>query len=205
MSEENTSTSGSASTGLRARILAKIRGYRTMISAVGLGVGGVLLTLWDQIQAAGIDVKALLGDWIPVQYVGLAFVVISVAFGYLRIISTNPWGKSEPQERAQVNAGLSLLGFIPGLVKPILDYFTARQNAQVQMYMAKTGADRDTAVAALQATTSIQTRWWFVAMPSSPSSRPRSWSTPGRWCSGTRWVRCGSPATPTTPTRSPAQ
>lgn len=57
-----------------------------------------------------------------------------------------------------------LLSLIPGLLKPILDYFTARQNAQVQMYMAKTGADKDTAVAALQATTSIQNKWWFVAL-----------------------------------------
>lgn len=69
-----------------------------MISAVTLGLSGVLLTLWDQLQAAGIDVKALLSDWIPVQYVGLCFVLISVGFGYLRIISTHPWGKPEPQE-----------------------------------------------------------------------------------------------------------
>lgn len=58
---------------------------------------------------------------------------------------------------------LTLLGLLPGLLGKVTDYFAARQNAQVQMYMAKTGADKEAAIAALQASTSVQTKWWFVA------------------------------------------
>ena len=56
-----------------------------------------------------------------------------------------------------------LLPFLGGLINPILNYLTKRQDAQVQIYMAKTGADRDTAIAAIQATAAIQGKWWFVA------------------------------------------
>lgn len=74
----------------------KIEGYRTMISATALGIAGVSLALWDQLQALGVDVKALLGDFIPTQYVGLVFAGLALWFGYLRIKSTVPWGKKEP-------------------------------------------------------------------------------------------------------------
>lgn len=58
----------------------------------------------------------------------------------------------------------SIVGLIPGLESLAASWHSSDLEAKVKMYMAKTGADRDTAVAAIQAQAQVQTRWWFVAL-----------------------------------------
>jgi hypothetical protein len=58
-----------------------------------------------------------------------------------------------------------LLPLIPAFIGPILNYFTAVKNSQVQLFQAKTGAAEEVAVAALQAQAQVQSKWWFAALP----------------------------------------
>ena len=58
-----------------------------------------------------------------------------------------------------------IMGFLPGLVKPILDYLTTVKDAQVSMYQARTGASAEVAAAAIAAQAQVQTKWWFAALP----------------------------------------
>jgi hypothetical protein len=57
----------------------------------------------------------------------------------------------------------ALLGLIPGLSSLVAGVSKAYFDQKVRIYQAKTGATRDVAVAAIQASGSIATRWWFVA------------------------------------------
>lgn len=58
-----------------------------------------------------------------------------------------------------------ILGFLPSLVTPVMNYLTTLRNTQVQIFQAKTGAAEEVAVAALQAQAAVQTKWWFAAIP----------------------------------------
>jgi len=58
-----------------------------------------------------------------------------------------------------------IMGFLPALVKPVLDYLTAVKDAQVSMYQARFGASATVAAAAIQAQAAVQTKWWFAALP----------------------------------------
>lgn len=58
----------------------------------------------------------------------------------------------------------SLIGVIPGLENLAASWHASALEAQVKILQAKTGADRDTAIALLQANAQVQTRWWFVAL-----------------------------------------
>jgi hypothetical protein len=58
----------------------------------------------------------------------------------------------------------SVVGLIPGLENLASSWHSSDLEAKVKMYMAKTGADRDMAVAIVQAQAQVQTRWWFVAV-----------------------------------------
>lgn len=57
----------------------------------------------------------------------------------------------------------ALLALIPGLGSVVQGISSAYFDKQVRMYMARTGTTRDVAVAAIQATASVENRWWFVA------------------------------------------
>lgn len=57
-----------------------------------------------------------------------------------------------------------ILGFIPGLTDLANNFITQHYNAQVQQYIARWGVTRDVAVAAIQGSSQVQTRWWFVAV-----------------------------------------
>ncbi len=58
---------------------------------------------------------------------------------------------------------LSLLGLVPGLLGAWTSWQKNKFDAQVQSYQARMGASRDVAVAAIQATAAVATKWWFVA------------------------------------------
>jgi len=58
----------------------------------------------------------------------------------------------------------ALLGLIPGLSGVVQGITTAYFDQKVRLYQAKTGATRDVAVAAIQGTTAVAQRWWFVAI-----------------------------------------
>ena len=72
--------------------LSRLKGFRTLLSSALFTVAGGLLMFYDQLQAAGVDIKALISDHVPTKYVGLVVVGISVAFAWLRIITTTPVG-----------------------------------------------------------------------------------------------------------------
>lgn len=57
-----------------------------------------------------------------------------------------------------------LLGLIPGLASVANNFITKHFDAQVQEIVAKTGAQRDIAVAVVQMQQATSTRWWFVAV-----------------------------------------
>lgn len=58
----------------------------------------------------------------------------------------------------------NLLGLIPGLENLANTFIAKHYDAQVQTYMARTGANKEMAIAAIQAAASVQNRWWFVAV-----------------------------------------
>jgi hypothetical protein len=58
-----------------------------------------------------------------------------------------------------------ILGFLPSLIGPVMNYFTAVKNAQVQLFQAKTGHAADVAIATIQGQAAVQTKWWFAALP----------------------------------------
>jgi len=58
-----------------------------------------------------------------------------------------------------------ILGFIPSLVGPVMNYLTKLRDTQVAMYQSRFGASKDVAVAALQAQAAVQSKWWFAALP----------------------------------------
>jgi hypothetical protein len=58
-----------------------------------------------------------------------------------------------------------ILALVPQLVGPIASFFTAMKDAQVKMFMARTGSAQDVAVEALRGQTAVQTKWWFAALP----------------------------------------
>ena len=58
-----------------------------------------------------------------------------------------------------------LLGLIPSLLTPVMNYLTARQNTQVQLYQARTGASKEVAVAAIQGMAAVETKWWSASVP----------------------------------------
>lgn len=66
----------------------------------------------------------------------------------------------------------SVLGLIPGLENLANSWHSAALDAKVKTMMAQTGADRDTAIALLQANAQVQTKWWFVAL------LPVMWAVP---------------------------
>lgn len=57
-----------------------------------------------------------------------------------------------------------IIGMVPGLESLAAKWHSDALDAKVKMMMAKTGADRDTTVALLQANAQVQTKWWFVAV-----------------------------------------
>lgn len=59
----------------------------------------------------------------------------------------------------------SLLSLIPGLASIVTAFFTAKTNAAIAIYQAKTGAARDVAVAAIQGQAAVGVKWWFVDIP----------------------------------------
>jgi hypothetical protein len=58
-----------------------------------------------------------------------------------------------------------LIALLPGLLGPILNYFTAAKDAQVAIFQAKTGAASDVAKAAIEAQAQVATKWWWVSIP----------------------------------------
>lgn len=58
-----------------------------------------------------------------------------------------------------------LLGFLPGLVTPVMNYLTTVKDTQVKLFQARTGSARDVAVAAIAAQAQVQNKWWFAALP----------------------------------------
>ena len=60
---------------------------------------------------------------------------------------------------------MSILGFVPGLLSLATTYFANRTNAQIAIFQAKTGAARDVAVAAINEKATVETKWWFAALP----------------------------------------
>ena len=55
------------------------------------------------------------------------------------------------------------LTFIPGLTDLGNKWVTASYDAKVKTFVAKTGASRDVAVAAIAAQAQVAGKWWFVA------------------------------------------
>ncbi len=60
---------------------------------------------------------------------------------------------------------LSLLGMLPVIGGWVTSFVTAYFNTKVAIYQAKTGASATVAVAALNATAAVETKWWFAAIP----------------------------------------
>lgn len=58
----------------------------------------------------------------------------------------------------------NILNLIPGLENLAAQWHQAGLDSKVKMFIAQTGANRDTAVAFIQAQAQVQTRWWFVAV-----------------------------------------
>jgi xanthine/uracil permease len=54
---------------------------------------------------------------------------------------------------------------IPVIGTLIQSFVTAYFNTKVAIYQAKTGASATVAVAAINATAAVETRWWFAAIP----------------------------------------
>lgn len=60
---------------------------------------------------------------------------------------------------------LSLLGMIPIIGTLIQSFVTAYFNTKVAIYQAKTGASATVAVAAINATAAVETKWWWTTIP----------------------------------------
>jgi len=58
-----------------------------------------------------------------------------------------------------------ILGFLPSLLGPVLNYFSNVKSAQVAIFQAKTGAAAGVAEEAIKAQAQIATKWWFAAIP----------------------------------------
>lgn len=58
-----------------------------------------------------------------------------------------------------------VLGFLPTLVGPVMNYLTAVKDTQVKLFQARTGHAADVATAAIQAQAQVQSKWWFAALP----------------------------------------
>jgi len=69
-----------------------------------------------------------------------------------------------------LGALLAFINMIPGVAQVVQGVTTAWFNSKVQMYQAKTGLDRDVAIAAIQAeVTNNQTKvGWITALASNP-------------------------------------
>lgn len=79
-------------------IRKKLKGYKTIIVSTLFVVSSVLVTLYDQLIAVGLNVKTFLPAELPTKYVGVITAVISVIFFYLRMVTTSAIGQGHPTE-----------------------------------------------------------------------------------------------------------
>lgn len=79
-------------------IRKKLKGYKTVAVSTFLVVASVLVTLYDQLAAVGVDIKAFLPADIPTKWVGIITACISMIFFYLRMVTTSGIGKGHPED-----------------------------------------------------------------------------------------------------------
>lgn len=72
-----------------------MKGFRTFFHVSWISIAGVVLTAKDELAAAGVDLKAVLPDFLPAKFVGLGMIAIAFLFAYCRLITTTPPFKGE--------------------------------------------------------------------------------------------------------------
>ena len=77
-----------------AKITAKLKGYRTMISSGLITVAGAISALPDILQTSGVSWQNVLSEEVK-SHASLIIMCISLFFGFMRIISTTPVGMPE--------------------------------------------------------------------------------------------------------------
>lgn len=74
----------------------RIRGLKTITASGAVAIAGAVLSMKDEISAAGLDLKSVVGDWIPAKDVGVVMVGIACMFALLRVVTTTPVFKDKP-------------------------------------------------------------------------------------------------------------
>lgn len=70
----------------------RLKGWRTVASSAFLGTASAVLACYDYLPTVGIDLKEVIGEHIPTQYVGTAGLVIALTFAGLRFATTTKVG-----------------------------------------------------------------------------------------------------------------
>lgn len=71
------------------------KGFKTFAHCAWISTVGVVLMCKDQLDAFGINISQVVGQYVPTQYVGAVLLGIAVLFAYMRYISTTPPFRSE--------------------------------------------------------------------------------------------------------------
>jgi hypothetical protein len=77
----------------------KLKGWRTVIFHAAYGIPSVILLFSDQIKSAGIDVTPILKRWLTPDGILFATTMMAIIGVFLRVITTTPIGKSEPESQ----------------------------------------------------------------------------------------------------------
>jgi hypothetical protein len=65
-------------------MLERFRGMRTFFHCTWITIAGLVLAFKDQLDVFGVDVKSLVGEYVPTPYVGLTMVGLAALFAIMR-------------------------------------------------------------------------------------------------------------------------
>jgi sulfite exporter TauE/SafE len=78
-----------------AKISAKLRGYRTMISSALITLASGISAIPDLLQSSGISWQTALSQEIK-DHAQAIIMAVAIFFGFMRWITTTPVGTPEP-------------------------------------------------------------------------------------------------------------